>query len=635
MREIESNQRTFAESLAEDYLRATWNEEIDTVIEEVPCVNERRGCVSSSVEEESFQNGNKVREKSNGSVCPVSVSSGPWQCTDTQTNRIGEIFRQVEWSGNPVELKGKWLKLWAVNKPQGDAVVKEFQAELETRSGAVVDFENDRSVVQSPKNLNRRDRIQVLSRGYEACLYWDTAGAFESSGTSTSAAGLEEVFDNCTSTKQDEQLEVISRASEGVVSWGTTEVFTVPKPTKEKTHWICNLDHCKLAGEFTKRTDNELKKRPQLLSMSRMRTFQRVFEYTAPVIRKEWEFGQASLVVSSEESITALNEFETVDLKKKVQLLGRARDIIVKWDATSDFHQLDAVFESLVMLTDNFHSSNEVVETFSQVHLGGGGSSDVMDGQTRVESCDKLSVFRTSDENVLSWLEFLLVLMFGIKKSFWKFERSNDSQILAEKQNNRDQQEQILGFSLVETNKLRQEPGFTKLNQVFKNYVSRSEKCQLAQESAMDTSNFPSSSESMQGCECGFEQSSSLECSNQRLRLRLRIEAGHGVVLANKKPHLLKMSSRRETCLKFSKWRSVSFGGRYTKRYLRKFEKLNETSRKQVELGKGNELSSADESIDATHVEEAQPDLPTVALCVITNEELDFRSTLDSEAWDN
>ena len=170
MKEIESNQRTFAESLAEDYLRATWNEEIDTVIEEVPCVVERKGCASSSVEEETFQNGNKVREKSNGSVCPVSVSSEHWQCTDLQTNRIGETFRQVEWSGNPGDLKGKWLKLWAANNPQGDAVVKEFQAEFDTRSGAVVDFENDRSVVQSPKNLNRRDRIQVLSRGCEACL---------------------------------------------------------------------------------------------------------------------------------------------------------------------------------------------------------------------------------------------------------------------------------------------------------------------------------------------------------------------------------------------------------------------------------------------------------------------------------
>ena len=403
VREIESIHRVFAECLAEDNLRANSIEKIGGVIEEVPCIAEKRGCVSSSVEEESFQNENKVREKIIGSVYPASVSSGHCRCTDLQTNRIGEIFRRVEWSGKPGDLKGKWLRLWAVNNPQGDAAVKEFQAEIETRSRAVVDFEKDKSVVQSPKILNRRDRIQVLSRGYEACLYWDTAGVFESSGTSTSAADLEEVFDNCTSTKQEEQLEVISRASEGVVSWGTTEVFTVPKPTKDKAHWICNLDYCKSAGELTKRTDNELQKRPQLLSMARMRTFQRVFEHTAPVIRKEWGFGQAALVVPIEESTTALNEFETVDLKKKFQLLGRARDTIVKWDATSDFPQLAAVFESLVMLTDNFHSSNEVVETFSQVHLGGGGSSDVGDGQRRVESCDKLSVFRTSVENVLSW----------------------------------------------------------------------------------------------------------------------------------------------------------------------------------------------------------------------------------------
>ena len=218
-------------------------------------------------------------------------------------------------------------------------------------------------------------------------------------------------------------------------------------------------------------------------------------------------------------------------------------------------------------------------------------------------------------------------------KSFWKFEGSNDSQILAEKQINRNQQDQILGCSLVETNKLRQEPGFKKLNQVFKNYVSRSEKCPLVAESAMDTSNVPlRSGESLQRCEYVLTQSSSLECSNQRLRLRLRIEAGRGVVLAIKKTHLLKMSSGTETCLTFGKRRRVSFGGKYTKRYLRKFEKLNERSRKQVELGKGKEISSTDESIGNTDVEEAQPDLTTDALCVITIEELDFRSTLDSEA---
>ena len=41
-----------------------------------------------------------------------------------------------------------------------------------------------------------------------------------------------------------------------------------------------------------------------------------------------------------------------------------------------------------------------------------------------VESCDKLSASKTSVGNILSWLEFLLVLMFGIMKSFWKFGKS-------------------------------------------------------------------------------------------------------------------------------------------------------------------------------------------------------------------
>ena len=52
----------------------------------------------------------------------------------------------------------------------------------------------------------------------------------------------------------------------------------------------------------------------------------------------------------------------------------------------------------------------------------------------------------------------------------------------------------------------------------------------------------------------------------------------------------------------------MSFCGRYTKRYLRKFEKLNETSRKQVEVGKGTKDSSTDESVEDTDVEEAQPE---------------------------
>ena len=76
----------------------------------------------------------------------------------------------------------------------------------------------------------------------------------------------------------------------------------------------------------------------------------------------------------------------------------------------------------------------------------------------------------------------------------------------------------------------------------------------------------------------------------------------------------------------------MSVGGRCTNRYLRKSGELNETSRKRVELGRGKELSSTDESIDNADVDEAQPDMTTGVLCVITTQELDFRSTLDSEA---
>ena len=75
----------------------------------------------------------------------------------------------------------------------------------------------------------------------------------------------------------------------------------------------------------------------------------------------------------------------------------------------------------------------------------------------------------------------------------------------------------------------------------------------------------------------------------------------------------------------------MRFGGKYTKRYLRKFEKF-EPSRQQVELGKGKEFSRTDESIDGRDVEEVQPDLTTGVLCVITTNQLDFRSALDSEA---
>ena len=72
------------------------------------------------------------------------------------------------------------------------------------------------------------------------------------------------------------------------------------------------------------------------------------------------------------------------------------------WEATSNFPQADAVLASVARLAGNFYCHNEVVETMSQVL------------QRRVESCDHLSVFGTLVGNVLSWLEFLLVLMLGI-----------------------------------------------------------------------------------------------------------------------------------------------------------------------------------------------------------------------------
>ena len=133
------------------------------------------------------------------------------------------------------------------------------------------------------------------------------------------------------------------------------------------------------------------------------------------------------------------------------------------WEALSDFRQVNAVSGLFVRLADSFRNYNEVVETISQINLGEGGSGGVTDRRWRVESCDHLSVLRTSIENILSWLEFFFFLMLGIVKSFWKLERNNDSQILALKPNNRNQQDHVLGCSLIETNELRQEPGLKKL----------------------------------------------------------------------------------------------------------------------------------------------------------------------------
>ena len=169
---------------------------------------------------------------------------------------------------------------------------------------------------------------------------------FESGGIGTSTAELEEVADNCTSIKEEEQLVVISKVSKGVVSWETAELFTIPRSTKKTGVLICNtiaLEH----------------------------------KAKASAIRKELKVGQASFAVLSEESSTALNKFETIDLKKKVQFLGRAFDTIGTCENTSDCSKVDAVSTSVVRLAGSFCSYNEVVETFSGVYHGEGEKSDV------------------------------------------------------------------------------------------------------------------------------------------------------------------------------------------------------------------------------------------------------------------
>ena len=127
-----------------------------------------------------------------------------------------------------------------------------------------------------------------------------------------------------------------------------------------------------------------------------MRKFQMRTFHTATAIKKILEVGQTSSFVSSKERTTALYEVEAVDLKGKVQVLGRPCVIIVIWEATSDFPQDDAVSASVVRLASNFHSYNELVETISQVHFREGESSVVMDRRRRVEPSDQLSIFRTS-----------------------------------------------------------------------------------------------------------------------------------------------------------------------------------------------------------------------------------------------
>ena len=125
--------------------------------------------------------------------------------------------------------------------------------------------------------------------------------------------------------------------------------------------------------------------------MARRVTFQGKFEHAAPAIRKKWEIGQAPLVISIEESTPTLNEFEKVDLKKMFQVLGRTCDSIALWEATSDFHEVDAVLTPVVKLASNFHSFTELINDISQVKCGKEKNSEVTDKQGGLPSNDQLS----------------------------------------------------------------------------------------------------------------------------------------------------------------------------------------------------------------------------------------------------
>ena len=62
-----------------------------------------------------------------------------------------------------------------------------------------MDLQNDRSAVQNLKNLNRRFRIQITSRGFEIDFFWKTTGVLEINESSTSEADCVNVPENCLS----------------------------------------------------------------------------------------------------------------------------------------------------------------------------------------------------------------------------------------------------------------------------------------------------------------------------------------------------------------------------------------------------------------------------------------------------
>ena len=91
-----------------------------------------------------------------------------------------------------------------------------------------MNFQNNRSVFQTPKNLNRRDRIQVLSKGCEMGFCWETAEVHEFSELCTPQADCVQGPDNCTlvvsvmnpgNFSGERRLQVLSLARVAEFEW--------------------------------------------------------------------------------------------------------------------------------------------------------------------------------------------------------------------------------------------------------------------------------------------------------------------------------------------------------------------------------------------------------------------------------
>ena len=111
---------------------------------------------------------------------------------------------------------------------------------------AAVHFESSRGIVHRLRVKDGQDRSQLFSRGYEAYLYWDTARVFELGGTGTSSADWEEVFDNCTSLKEQELFEAMSGFSEGAMPWVTVRCLRYQDQRRKQVFLICKpsaLEH--------------------------------------------------------------------------------------------------------------------------------------------------------------------------------------------------------------------------------------------------------------------------------------------------------------------------------------------------------------------------------------------------------